>query len=565
MSSIVLVLSATTALASDTSSDDSAGSTTLSFSEDFEVRYWIDDRRLPDPSDVAVYNYVEQVNRLNAVAAWDKWNVALQVDEVALFANRFRLDDVLMVERPLTVPDLPNIFPESSDVYVNIEKIRVGHETSWGTLEFGDTYVAFGRGIALNMNRNVDIDLDTSIQGVKGLYRSGPWDVLAVVGQANRQQVFQDNPNIDIFGDARHNIGGVRVERFGLGAANIGAHAVAYDFVQSTGLDSGFVDRGAGLDALVGGATAEFVGVGGADWFIEADLFSYDHEFARPADDDTGDLGYGVYASSSFYPGPLVFLVEGKRYYQTERLNGVLTQELYEVATAPTLEYERVINEDTSASVNSQDIWGGRVRMDWSARPGELVPYVSMAVFRDLDTTGLHFNDVPETSFHPVVGVEWVKDHVGLIANAGYRVDQRDGTAAGADKQLAGDLSFNFPVAGKLGGYIGAQFEKFEWGINANQQTDFIETETGVTASWGSKAALTWYTDYTTNPLVAADSTGNLSETLYGALEFQVKPTDEWTIKAFYGAQKAGIRCSGGQCRQLPGFEGGRLSVTGTF
>ena len=39
-----------------------------SFSNDFEMRYWMLDKRLPDPSDVPVFNYVEQVNRFNASA-----------------------------------------------------------------------------------------------------------------------------------------------------------------------------------------------------------------------------------------------------------------------------------------------------------------------------------------------------------------------------------------------------------------------------------------------------------------------------------------------------------------
>ncbi len=107
------------------------------------------------------------------------------------------------------------------------------------------------------------------------------------------------------------------------------------------------------------------------------------------------------------------------------------------------------------------------------------------------------------------------------------------------------------------------QGEWFRWGVNPLQQEDYLEAETGYTLAWGSKAGLTAYLDYTTNPLV--NTTGNLSDATYGALEVQVKPSPAVTLKAFYGAQKAGIRCSGGQCRQLPGFEGARFSMVGTF
>ncbi len=82
----------------------------------------------------------------------------------------------------------------------------------------------------------------------------------------------------------------------------------------------------------------------------------------------------------------------------------------------------------------------------------------------------------------------------------------------------------------------------------------------------GEKWVFVLYQDWSDNPLLR--STGNLAfvdKDLYGALEVQWQPTTALTVKAFYGAYKAGIRCSGGQCRQLPGFNGARLGVNGVF
>ena len=83
------------------------------FTEDFEIRYWVKDDRLEDPNDVPVFNYVEQVNRLNAVVGYGRWTFAAQVDEVALFANRYYLDDVLRIERQLVLDGVPNVFGHS--------------------------------------------------------------------------------------------------------------------------------------------------------------------------------------------------------------------------------------------------------------------------------------------------------------------------------------------------------------------------------------------------------------------------------------------------------------------
>jgi hypothetical protein len=470
--------------------------------------------------------------------------------------------DVLYVERELLGPEVYSPFPEGTDLYVNPEKVQVGTERSWGTLTLGDAYVAFGRGLALNLNRNVDIDIDTSVQGAKTILRPGAWDVTLVAGTANRQQVFQDNPNIGIPADHRHNIGGGRVERFGLGPFNLGAHAVWYDFVE----DPGFTSLGdtPSTDALTGGATAEFVGIGGVDGYVEVDVFDYQHDLASR---DLPALSHGIYASASTYPGRFVVLAEFKRYLGIEHVNALTAApELYEVAVAPTLEYERVILEDTSAAVNSNDIWGGRVQVDFAAIPGKAVPYVAVAGFRDLDTTGLHFNSVPESIVHGTTGIEWIDGEFGLLANTGFRYEDRDGTEQGADRLAHLDLTTNFPLPGDLIGYLSGATRYFAWGVNGElQQAPFGDAETSATVTVAQKVSATWSLDWTANPLALALATGNVSRTVFTGGELQVKPAKAWTLKAFAGAQKAGIRCSGGQCRQLPGFDGVRLSAVGTF
>lgn len=534
---------------------------TTSITEDFELRYHMLDARLADPSDVPIFNYVEQVNRLNLHVSRKGLAFEAQIDQVSLLANKYYLNDILRVERHLL--DSRVWTPLSDQFYVNPEKLRLRVERPNATWIVGDSYAAFGRGIALNLNRNVDIDVDTSIQGVKATLRPGAWDVTVVAGQLNRQQVFQDNPNIEIAPDLRHGVMGVRAERFGLGPANIGAHVVAYDFVTQPGFSS-FGELGGLPDAVIGGATLELSGVAGVDWYAEADVFSFPTDALPSTLPDAEDqLGYAGYLSAALYPGRTVWLVEAKRYYQADRPNSLLTPELYEVAVAPTLEYERAITEDSSASVNSNDIWGGRVRVDYAMKPGELVPYLSGAVFRDNELGGLHFNASPETIFHGVAGVEIIRDQGAALINAGYRVDWRDDRSQGADRQIHGDASVKFPIGLGLHAEVQGAVEHFRWGENPLQQQDYVEIESGLTIQRGSRLAFTWYTDFTSNPLV--DSTGNLGDDLYGAAEVLFKPSDAVTLKAFYGAYKAGIRCSGGQCRQLPGFEGARFSFVGTF
>jgi hypothetical protein len=555
------------AVASTAPAPDEKGIAT-SFTDNFQIRYWKDSARLPDPSDVPVFNYIEQVNRLNAGFSKGPWAFELQVDEVSLFLDRYYLDDELYVEHELHAPDLYWPLP-GDEWYLNPEKIRVKYEKPKAVVVLGDSYAAFGRGIALNLNRNVDIDVDTSLQGVKATFRPGAYDVTVLAGQLNRQQVSQDNPNADppgIEGDLRHDVAAVEVVRYGVGPANIGAHGAFYKFATETGLANGFEQlTESGPTTAVGGATLEMTGVGGVDWYGEGDVFGFSDDMPQPLPSAVGKnpLGYAAYASASAYPGPFVLLVEGKRYYQANRVNSLLSTEGYEVAIAPTLEYERAITEDSASALGSNDIWGGRTELDWAAIPAKLTPGVSVAVYRDLDLGVPHANTVPETIIHPMATLQYLADEASIIANFGVRTEDRDGDAFGYDQEIHGDSSFQFPL-GPLTGVVALSGEKVHLGPSTfADSTDYFQGESAWTISKGSAVALTWFTDYSDFDRI--DSVGNLSDKVYGAAELQVKPSTAVTLKAFYGAYKAGIRCSGGQCRQLPGFDGARFTATATF
>ena len=305
--------------------DDEGSALSFSLTEDFETRYWRSEQRLSDPSDVPVFNYIEQVNRIVANVGSDGWLFGLQLDQVSLLANRYYLNDQLRVERDLTSPSLFDPIP--GDVYINPEKVYMKVKAGSSEVTLGDFYMAFGRGVALNLSRNVDIDIDSSIQGVSAVLRPGAWDITALAGQLNRQQVFQDNPNIGLVGDRRHLVGGLRVERFGLGPANVGAHSVVYNFAEEEGWAAGFENISGTPDVVIGGLTTELAGVGGVDWYLEGDVVSYPTEALNVTDDDDS-LGYALYGSAAFYPGALTVLVEGKRYKEVERISGMLASEL---------------------------------------------------------------------------------------------------------------------------------------------------------------------------------------------------------------------------------------------
>ncbi len=510
---------------------------------------------------MAVHDYFEQVGRFNLLVAKDDLSIGLQFDEVALFSNRYVLDGHEQATTPLYDPMVQSAFDDS---YFLIEKMFVSKK--WDTVELtvGDAYASFGRGLALNIVKNTDIDVDTSIRGAKGIFRSGDFDLTAISGITNQQQISQENPNVAIAPNVDHMIAGARAEWFG--PVNLGAHAVAYKFARPTELPLAVpVSRySSDLDVGIVGANFEANGVLGLNIYGEYALYNYRAEEMTDGKDRL--LGWATYGSVAAYPGKAVVLLEAKVSKDTERLTTFTTPEGWEPASIPTLEYERVITEDGSAAVNSNDIMGTRLRVDYAIVPGMFTPYVATTVLVDKDTEGLHFNDSQETIIHPMAGVEWQRNHWVAQVNAGMRTDKRKDTAEGSDRMVHFDGTFHFPLFGDEALELDIDAKKFEWGVNEQQQEDFLEMANALAWHHGEKWIFVFYQDWTDNPLVQSE--GNLTfigENVYGALEAQYKPSGNITYKAFYGAYKAGIRCSGGQCRSLPGFEGARVSVSGVF
>jgi hypothetical protein len=534
-------------------------SSTLLINSETYIRYRHTDEKLENFEDRNILSYVEQVERLNFNLTKNGLSLGVQMDQVALFANRYILDDLLVHERDLYDSSISSPMP---DALIMLEKIYLQQRYNNVSFTLGDGYASFGRGVALNMVRNASIDIDTSIRGAQVAVSSGNMDFMIVSGLSNRQQINRLNINIDLDRDIPHMVTGAQIRHYALGPVQAGLHGVITRFGRSQDADLPGVFRyEEELDAVIGGATLEAFGVAGMDLYLEGDVFHYrTPEMAGQDEPLTGGL---IYGSASFYPGPAIVLVEAKRSRDTERINSFLGADGWEISAPPTLEYERVITEDTSAAVNSNDLLGGRVRVDVPMADGEFLPYVSLASFRDEDIGGLHFNRSPETIYHPIVGTQWLPSEQVLLLNAGYRIDDRDDVSEGADQLLHTDIEFSTPMFGEESIEIAVSMMRNLWGDNLQGQEDFLTMQNAIVWKHGEKLDILIYQDWSNNDLLP--STGNITDELYGALEVQYKPNTQSEFSAFIGAFMAGIRCSGGQCRTLFGFEGAQMTYTTQF
>ena len=574
-------------------------------SSDFELRYHQNDDLVTIPradgstyefaDNPAVLDYFEQVQRFNLLLSREGLSIGAQVDQGAFFANKYVLDGEEVLERPLY--DETQFISPWDSALVRLEKAYVQRRWDHVELTLGDTYASFGRGIALNMVKNTNIDIDTSIRGAKLDLFAGDVAFQLVSGLSNTQDVSQDNPNLLITRDVQHMVTGMRLDHYAVGPLQVGAHGVIYRFGREEERDQPPGTRYDGdLDAVVSGADTSFSALG-VDWAFEGDLFGYRSPEMIGSETQDSLLGWAAYGSAALYPGKTTILVEGKATKDTERLMTFSTPENWEVANTPTLEYEMVITEDSAATVNSNEVVGGRVRVDYALKPGELTPYTSVAGFRDGEVGGLHFNRTAETVGHLIGGVEWVKGRHVVIVNTGFRVDVRDelggelndpaafdpfvgfapqSDLGRADRMAHLDAEVQIPIGPEDGIEIALNGRRFWWGENEIQQEDFLEMNNALGWHRGDQWVFLLYQDFTDNPVIT--SRGNIpidvpatseeapdDQYLYGAGEVIWHPNSASTVRLFYGAYKAGIRCSGGQCRSLPGFEGGRVSWQTVF
>lgn len=525
--------------------------------EEFRFRHYSSPARLADFPDNPVFDYQEVVQRLQISGGSSLLTLGIQGDAVALFSNEYILDGDREFERPLFGEGLYGPHP---NWWFGVEKLWLQGQRGSLSWTVGDSYGAFGKGLALNVVKNTDIDVDTSLRGVHATLVLSDVEVRLVEAVTNPQQVRLENPNVAMQADLPHAVHGLRADYYG--PVRLGAHGVIYQFARGVDpLGTPEVAWRSGLDAAVAGVSAEASGVGPFDLTAEADWVSYG------APEIPVDSGGALYASATMYPGRASLLLEGKYYKDTEYLNLLSGPQGYELAAGPSLEYERAITEDSSATLNSNDVGGARARLDLNlgSEATVLSPYVSVLALRDADLGGVHFNATPETVVHGVGGVTWIAGELHLLANAGYRMDVRDDAPAGnpGDSTIHADVSFTLPVTRGLVLEFAPNVLRYHWGDNEVQQRDYTDVSNTLAVKLGTSWIVLLYTDFSDNELI--NSTGNLTEDLYGATELQWQPTSALTMKVFYGAYRSGIRCAGGQCRTLPGFSGARASLTANF
>jgi hypothetical protein len=151
--------------------------------------------------------------------------------------------------------------------------------------------------------------------------------------------------------------------------------------------------------------------------------------------------------------------------------------------------------------------------------------------------------------------MQWFNNDKILMFNSGYRVDIRD-EGQGSDRLAHFDGEYSTPLFGKEGIEFNVSAWHFWWGDDSHN--DFLTVQSATVWRRGHHWDFTLYQDWSNNTQL--QSRGNINDEYYIAGEAKWKKSETENFRLLMGAYKAGIRCSGGQCRTLPGFQGAEFN-----
>jgi peroxiredoxin len=469
----------------------------------------------------------EVFERLNVAAGAGAWRAAVRVDTATFVSAKS---------------------PSIDDRYT-VEKASITYTGRALELTAGDAYVSFGRGMALSLRKVDELGIDTTLRGLKALYRGDRLEGSVVAGYANINNVDEatgqgrDDP-YDLIGGAQ---GQLRIA----GRHLVGLYGSAIAFRDSLGLavTDAYRDRAAQVGATFDAprlfsSAADSVGL-----YLEAMVQAVSTD---PAPDDP--IAAGVYGTASWTRGPATILLEGKAYGALTPLNPRLPNPFEDVAYHSPPTVERVLQPLENPQ---RDIAGGRVRADWRFAPGVLA-YASYGAFRDW----LGYADprtvgaIEDGTIHdPYAGVElrWNRDRSWTTFEGGYRAVVMDGAGAiRGDGHLKVDLEHALNRCYSL--TLHGQHQERLKDVSPILSERFREgsIDAGVRA-WARLAASAGY-DYTTEP------TQPKRDYFHGNVAWDLTPSS--SLRLFVGAARGGLRCVSGVCRVFPPFEGVKLTLT---
>ncbi len=530
-------------------------------------------------------NYGDLLNRLNLQFSYWRLVGALRLD-TATFAH---VPDPTRLARENAEP--PGDIEQINDLQRQYwERLRSRYRDSyyvgkaWLTysspsleLTVGDSYVSFGRGLALSLRKQDELAVDTTLFGGKVVARA-PWiNFTAVAGfanpvkvdQASGQTLFALAPSpadleagrveVPVYGEDR--ILGARTELTYRGGA-LGVHGVRLLRADTLGARQG--TRAADTVDIAGGSLAAPFPQGIGSAYLEGAWQRWSGKLPDGAGFE--DQGYALYGSLNAGYGPITGLVELQHYRDFDSLLASVDMRNADAfmslrySTPPTTE---PATNDTRFNYFDRCVSGGRARLDGRIIDRKLLSHAAFGRWAtwgerssECDAPDSKRNDVSDAS----AGAELIFDEARSHAfvSAGLRRDTKAEDGLLYYRELRAELSLVKAIVGP-------------WSVelDAKHRRAFSSEKNLVGAGFSPQP---WneeelYLSLKHSPLIVA-AVGYEHTGLAGQQPHYFNAMLMWkylpgsSLKLFVGQQRGALKCVSGVCREFPPFEGAKLEWT---
>ena len=431
---------------------------------------------------------------------------------------------------------------------VGLEKLYLRWAGKHLEVTAGDSYVSFGRGLALSVRKVDELGVDTTVRGAHLRWRGDDRSLALVAGVSNMNNL--DEASGRRADDTQDLIAGIQGQVRTHGSHTLGAHGVLVAFrdpLMATAPDA--PDQRYAERWISFGPT-----------FEAPQLTPRLGVYAEAVGQHRGDeLGYGAYGSATYRDGRAAWLFEAKGYRDLEVVRPHLeAQEFASVQYTQPPTLERVGQQLDHMPRNTL---GVRARVDW-ARWQTLNLFASLALSRDYDGYPIQV-DPDEPTFlmdatvsDPYAGIElrWQDARARARLSGGWRTVVADMTAdrVRGDKHV--ELDLVQPVAARVALELHALHSERLYYHPPLIKEQYREGTLQVGLRWAPRFAFGAIYDYTTQAQQERE------HYLSGAAEW--RPNDRVLLRAQVGAARGGLKCVSGVCRELPPFEGVKLTAT---
>lgn len=484
---------------------------------------------------------------------WEKFEFYMQGEALRISA---RLDAF--------VPLFESECPEGQESFcfyetdVRLERFNVHYEDHGLTLDFVDSYVVLGRGIAFSLRRVDLLGVDSTIRGAQVAYDEGRFFTRAFGGSVNHQnldpQTLQildfpaDQLRRDLFSHPRRRDWATGGE-FGLrlGPVTLAGHAAHTWFAgrtEDTPVDIAVFGWRLDAPALLDGRLSLYGEVNGM------------RRVSKFFNDEVRDFGRAVYGALQYRMGNVALLLEWKDYDNFRVAPTNEEASLHRIYSAsPTLERPQ---ERPEALHNAR---GGRAQLDIGFQPSPWnVSFNFLGYGYAASSNTDPWDGILVThGFAKLQRAPLATERVGwsLGLEVGYRRERYLETPIfSQDRIESGEVATVIHGLIEAGVVFGEHsFEllfrhRDERHFERTRYEEFVRGELSLTYSFAGRFRI--------SPLLAWNTEGRAgdSPTIYGGLELRVDFLSGSFFRVFGGQTPGGLICSGGVCRDVPPFQG---------